>query len=248
MSRLAQTFAGVPVGGYGFQAPYMPLPDGEGEVIRHIEISGTGATVSADFNMDIDVTHDHVGDLVMWLVSPSGTRCYLHLLQGGAADDIQGNYPNTIEPAQSFDLFLGEPLDGTWELMVRDQGAGGTGMLNSWALYDISDFMCDIDVTAAPGAEVPIAFSLAQNVPNPFNPATEIRFAVPPQAGHVRLEIFDVRGQKVRTLVEGALPAGDHARVWQGRTDTGRPAPSGVYFYRLSGDGFSETRKMVVVQ
>ncbi len=249
VTRAVQAFAGVPVGGYGFQAPYQPLPDNDGtEILSEIVVAGTGATVSADINLDLDITHDHVGDLVIWLTSPAGTRAYLHLLQGGAGDDIQGNYPGTLEPAQSFDRFLGEPLDGVWELMVRDQGTGGTGQLNSWAFYDISGVDCEQDVTAAPGEAPPATFALAQNTPNPFNPATEIAFSVPAAAGPVRLEIFDVRGQKIRTLVDGTLPAGQHTRTWHGRTDRGGRVASGLYFYRLQGDGFQQTRKMVVVQ
>jgi flagellar hook assembly protein FlgD len=77
---------------------------------------------------------------------------------------------------------------------------------------------------------------------------TTINFAVPLHAGLVRLEIFDVRGQKVRTLAEESLPAGQHSRVWNGRTDDGRQVASGVYFYRLSGRDFTQTRKMVAVQ
>jgi len=243
----AQTYAGVPEGGYGYAAVYQNLPDNDGgQVLSHITISGTGAVVSENFNMDIDLTHTHIGELVIWLVSPSGTRCYLSLLQGGSADDIVGNYPNTLTPAQSFDRFWGEPLDGEWELMARDQGPNGTGSLNSWALYDISGFDCDTDITATPG--LPTAFTLAQNSPNPFNPMTEISFAVPQNGGQVSLEIFDVRGQKVRTLVQSHLEAGNHTRTWNGRDDRGGQVASGVYFYRLAGDGFVQTRKMTVVQ
>jgi hypothetical protein len=133
---------------------------------------------------------------------------------------------------------VGEPLDGTWELMTRDQGSNGTGMLNSWGVHDITGFECDIAVVSAPDAAVPLAFALGRNTPNPFNPATEISFAVPTDAGTVRLEVFD----------DQALPSGRHTSVWNGRTDKGRQVASGVYFYRLTGRGFSETRKMVAVQ
>lgn len=244
-----QTFAGVPVGGYGHLAPYAAIPDNDGTaVFSRITISGTGALVSEDINMDIDLRHTAIGDLVLWLTSPSGTRAFLHVLEGGSADDIVGNYPNTLTPAQSFSRFLGEPLDGVWELMVRDQGSGGTGTLNSWALYDITDFICDEGATGAPQHGLPPAFALAQNAPNPFNPATEISFAVPADAGLVRLEIFDLRGQKVRTLLDEILPAGQHTQTWNGRDDAGLPVPSGVYAYRLTGRGFTQTRKMAIVQ
>lgn len=245
----AQTFTGVPEGGFGFLAPYTAIPDNTGTpLLTYITIAGTGATVTSGFNVDMNISHTHIGELVVWLTSPSGTRVFLHMLDGGSADNIVGNYPNTLTPAQSLSAFVGQPLDGTWELMTRDQGSNGTGMLNSWGIYDITGFECDIDVTSAPDATVPAAFALGRNTPNPFNPATEINFAVPNDAGTVRLEVFDVRGTKVRTLVDQALPAGRHTSVWNGRTDEGRQVASGVYFYRLTGRGFAETRKMVAVQ
>ena len=248
VDRLGQLFVGVPVGGYGIQSPYVPLPDNDGNsILSYITISGTGATVSADFNMDISVSHTYIGDIIMWLISPTGTRAYLHLLGGGSADDIIGNYPNTLTPGQSFDRFIGEPLDGEWELMVRDGGGGGTGMLNFWALYDITDVDCEFDPLSTPDL-LPTTFALGQNAPNPFNPATTIAFEVPADAGLVTLSIFDVSGRKVRTLEQGNLAPGRYSRTWQGRDDSGRHISSGVYFYKLTGNGFTETRKMVVVQ
>ncbi len=248
VDRHGQLFAGVPVGGYGIQTPYQPMPDNTGDqIFSTITVSGTGAVVSEGINMDINITHSHIGDIVMWLTSPSGTRAYLHLLGGGSADDIIGNYPGTLTPGQSFDRFYGEPLDGDWELMVRDGGDGGTGTLNYWAFYDISDFECDIDILATPDL-VPTTFALAQNAPNPFNPATTIAFEVPANAGLVTLAIYDVSGRQVRTLAQESLAPGQHTRTWQGRDDGGRAVASGVYFYKLTGDGFTQTRKMVVVQ
>jgi len=90
-------------------------------------------------------------------------------------------------------------------------------------------------VRLAPGAAVPQATRLLGNAPNPFNPQTEIRFALAPaDAGQkVRLRVYDVRGKLVRTLVDGALAAGEHAVVWDGRDAGGRAAASGVYLYRL---------------
>jgi len=249
VDRHLQLFVGVPVGGYGIETPYVPLPDNDGNLVTtEITISGTGATVSAGFNMDINITHTYIGDLVLILRSPAGTLCYLSLFQGGSADNIIGNYPGTLTPAQAFDRFLGQPLDGTWTLTVRDGGAGGTGQFNWWALYDITDCECDVDVTGAPDALVPTRFALAQNSPNPFNPATTIAFDVPVDAGTVTLAIFDVSGRRVRTLEQGSLAAGRYTRTWEGRDDSGRRVSSGLYFYKLTGNGFTETKKMVIVQ
>ncbi|HET9012530.1 MAG TPA: T9SS type A sorting domain-containing protein, partial [Gemmatimonadaceae bacterium] len=101
-----------------------------------------------------------------------------------------------------------------------------------------------------PGDEldVPRTTSLHQNVPNPFNPTTQIRFDLA-QSGKVSLRIYDVAGHLVRTLVDRELAAGrDHRVAWNGLDIHDRPVASGVYFYRLEAPGASETRKLVVMR
>jgi subtilisin family serine protease len=100
------------------------------------------------------------------------------------------------------------------------------------------------DTARTPG---PARLSLAQNVPNPFNPQTTIRYDLPHPAV-VRLEIFDVRGRRIRTLQNGPLPAGRQSVIWNGRHDDGHPAASGTYFMRLRVDGRSLTRKMQLLK
>jgi hypothetical protein len=97
-------------------------------------------------------------------------------------------------------------------------------------------------------APLPEVYALYQNVPNPFNPTTQIRYDVPPSRGAVQLRIYDVSGRLVRTLVDGIEPAGRQSTTWDGRDDRGRRVATGVYFYRFDAAGFSETRKMVVVK
>lgn len=88
---------------------------------------------------------------------------------------------------------------------------------------------------------------LHQNAPNPFNPATEIRFALP-VAGTVELRIYDAAGRLARVLSEGRLEAGDHAVRWDGRGDAGQALASGVYYYELVTPGGNETRKAVLLK
>jgi hypothetical protein len=83
--------------------------------------------------------------------------------------------------------------------------------------------------------------------PNPFNPATELRFTLP-RAGHVRLDIFDSRGRHVRRLVDGHLGAGEHRPRWQGRDETGRNLASGVYHARLIADRVVHTRALTLLK
>lgn len=97
------------------------------------------------------------------------------------------------------------------------------------------------------GGEVPFAYELAQNFPNPFNPSTEIRFAIPTSA-HVRLEIFDVLGRVVATLVDNDLSPGSHRVVWNGHSSTGETVSSGMYIYRISAGDFIATKKMVMLK
>jgi hypothetical protein len=88
---------------------------------------------------------------------------------------------------------------------------------------------------------------LAQNVPNPFNPDTEIRFSVPTR-GPVRLSIYNVKGQRVRTLEDGIREPGEYAVHWDGMDHTGHSVASGVYFYALEAGNFVETRKMTLLR
>ncbi len=89
--------------------------------------------------------------------------------------------------------------------------------------------------------------SLSQNYPNPFNPQTTINFSLKSR-GAVRLAIYNVAGERVRTLANEEFAAGGHTRVWDGRNDSGALVSSGIYFYRLTAPGFSQTRKMVLLK
>jgi 5'-nucleotidase / UDP-sugar diphosphatase len=89
------------------------------------------------------------------------------------------------------------------------------------------------DEDATPDSDVtPAALRLAQNSPNPFNPSTTIAFSLD-RTGPVRLDIFDLQGRLVRSLVDGAREAGEHRVTWDGRDGAGSPAASGTYVYRL---------------
>ncbi|MDD3642485.1 MAG: FlgD immunoglobulin-like domain containing protein, partial [Candidatus Krumholzibacteria bacterium] len=88
---------------------------------------------------------------------------------------------------------------------------------------------------------------LGGNYPNPFNPATEIRFGLA-APGRAVIRIYDASGRLVRTLFDGEMPAGDHTAIWNGIDERGRAAASGVYFCRLEAGGFSKTLKMILLR
>ncbi len=240
---------GVPVGADESVSPGGAIPDNNATgYTSQIEISGTGAMVTSALNIDMDITHTWIGDLRLKLVSPAGTSIFLHDRSGSSNDDIVGNYPNTLTPAASLSAFIGEPLDGTWTMVVSDHAGADTGTLNSWGINDVSGYNCDDSVSPVPDALVPSSFAVKQNHPNPFNPSTTISFDVPEDAGVVTLAIYDISGRLVKTLESSSLAASSYQRVWNGRDAAGRNVSSGIYFYRLDGKGFSEAKKMIMMK
>ncbi|MCP4583340.1 MAG: T9SS type A sorting domain-containing protein [candidate division Zixibacteria bacterium] len=94
---------------------------------------------------------------------------------------------------------------------------------------------------------LPLRTTLASNYPNPFNANTEISFALPNES-RVELEIFDIAGRKVKTLVDDYKSAGTHIVTWNGFNDQGKVVSSGTYFYRLRTDGDNLVKKMALLK
>ena len=96
------------------------------------------------------------------------------------------------------------------------------------------------------GSARPQGFALGHNYPNPFNPSTIIPYQIP-TAAHVRLEVFNILGQRVATLVDADRPAGFHAAQWDATDAAGRAVGAGVYIYRLVSGGATLSRRMVLI-
>lgn len=96
-------------------------------------------------------------------------------------------------------------------------------------------------------AVLPDDFLLEQNFPNPFNPSTTIRFALP-RAAEVTLTIYNLRGQLLRTLLAGPLAAGRYTVTWDGTSESGAAVPSGLYIYRLNAGDYVATKKMTLLK
>jgi len=88
---------------------------------------------------------------------------------------------------------------------------------------------------------------LAKNYPNPFNPETDISFSLPERT-QVSLIVYNILGEKVKTLVSGDMDAGTHTIHRNGRDEAGNSVASGIYFYRLKTESFDQTRKMVLMK
>lgn len=103
------------------------------------------------------------------------------------------------------------------------------------------------DIKTVEQGILPQDFALRQNAPNPFNPATTIKFELP-KASDVRLDVYNILGQKIRTLVDRFLPAGIYRVTFDGRGDDDQPLASGVYLYRLKAGDYADSKVMVMVK
>ena len=105
-----------------------------------------------------------------------------------------------------------------------------------------------LDIYGTPEDEpLPYVYSLEQNFPNPFNPSTTIEYNIKSRT-NVQLAIFNLLGQKIRTLIDDNQQTGKYAIEWDGADDTGQPVASGIYFYQLKTVNLFESRKMILLK
>ncbi|MBD3257524.1 T9SS type A sorting domain-containing protein [candidate division GN15 bacterium] len=109
----------------------------------------------------------------------------------------------------------------------------------------IADVATDADDEQ--GSTLPEGFELGQNYPNPFNPTTTIDYSLP-QRSEVRIEIINILGRRVKTLVNEEQAAGEYTVTWDGRDESGGAVATGVYFYRLVADDHVATKKMLLLK
>ena len=109
-----------------------------------------------------------------------------------------------------------------------------------------TDFSTTV-ITDSPELPAINRFALAQNIPNPFNPCTTIKFDIPFKS-RVRIVIYNASGQFVSTLADRIFEKGRQALTWQGKDNSGHAVSSGVYFCRMEADQFVQTRKMILLR
>ena len=166
-----------------------------------------------------------------WLQPGSGLFATLHFTAGPS-----WNPPADVE----IDSTFFPPSNNL--LYVTDAAVTFTPAFQSGCLGRPSDVKDYEENSTSPNQ-----FALFQNYPNPFNPTTNIEFLLP-RSGQVEIEIFNILGQKVRTLVDQRLKAGHKVVDWDGKDDSGEEVSSGIYFYRMNTPEFSQTKKMVLLR
>ena len=163
----------------------------------------------------------------------------VNLLDEGGVDLTRAEWQEVSLPLDS----LG--LNGPIERILLQGSLEGRFYIDELRLTTATPLPIDTAVRAEEGR--PAGFALEQNVPNPFNSATVIRFSTA-QAGPVELSLYDVLGQRVIQLQSGWLQAGSYALSWDGRSAAGYPLASGVYFYRLRASEGVATRKLLMLR
>lgn len=228
------------------------------------------ATNTVTMAQGVDLTGAMSGELsfrAKWNIENTWDACFLEVsTSGGASWTPVATQFTQAASGQGGQVPAGAPCfdnsQASWVLNTVDLAPylGQTDLLFRFRLssdssihyagFYVDDFQILVikeqsGETPVPGAEVLAAAVRAW--PNPFNPQTTVKFTNP-RSGLVGVAIYDVQGRLVRSLVSESLTAGEHTRVWDGRSDTGNPAASGVYFARLTAPGVAATAKLMLVK
>jgi len=144
-------------------------------------------------------------------------------------DDTHGSIPI---------IFFDDNSYGSW---IQNEGQNNGGNL----MY--AELLVEFPPVGTNNNEITPILTLNQNYPNPFNPTTTIEFATK-ESGNVTIDIFNVKGQKVKTLVNEFKAAGNYYVTWNGTDQNSKPVDSGIYFYKMSAKDQSTTKKMVLLK
>jgi len=208
-----------------------------------------------------DIDGDYQSDVTVGIENEDGTVGLQYaynnaLIVPGLA--IKYSYPafwltvsplsGTVAPGQSTDL------DVTFDAAEVSEEGTYTGQI-VLSTNDPDNSSISVPCTLVVGyvdigedvTTLPVAFSLSQNYPNPFNPTTDIAFGLPSD-GHTTLDVYDIMGRKVKTLLNENLSAGVHQITWNSTDENGNHVSSGVYFYKLVQGDKVTTKKMMMVK
>nr|MEE4267027.1 C25 family cysteine peptidase [Candidatus Krumholzibacteria bacterium] len=223
--------------------PAMAIPDNDptGGAYCSVNLPMHGPVSAVE--VFVDITHTYQSDLVLELISPLGTVVRLHNNSGGSTDDIYTWYPAETTPFESLTAFIGEEMFGEWTLRVMDFGPQDYGTVNNWCLR----LTYEAVATAAGDEDLPRTLVAEGNHPNPFNPMTTIKFAVP-RDGKVDVSVYDVAGRRVAQVLSEVMTAGRQSVTWTGRDDQGQAVASGTYFYRVNAGGETVVGKMLLMK
>jgi hypothetical protein len=213
----------------------------------HLDMrSATGQAVVASINGDAPVALEFPTPLAQ----AAGRQ--LELSWAAYGGDLEGYHVYGRAPGQSAERLTDSPLAAVGgEVRFSDDLGRWEG--GATVFYSYAGVKAGVEMGRSPEVEVLVpslpllSTQLLPNVPNPFNPRTEIRFEMP-RAGRADVRIYDLTGRLVRTLVAGDRPAGLNAEMWEGHDDAGRPVSSGAYYVQLVTDDGADNRKIMLLK
>ncbi|MEO8512689.1 MAG: T9SS type A sorting domain-containing protein [Ignavibacteria bacterium] len=214
---------------------------------------GLGCIVTDVNFIIVNLTHTWDSDMIMYLQKGSAGSRIINMV-GGSGDNFintilndsaaipiaSGTAPFTgsYRPSSPLTPFVGIPTDGYWRFLINDTAGGDTGNLHAWCIQ--LTFTCPTGGIQT--VEIPNIYMLYQNYPNPFNPVTKIKYGVP-QNGYVKITVYNELGELVKIVDEGYKTANTYAAVFDATN-----LPSGVYYYKMQAEGFTDTKKMVIIK
>lgn len=147
----------------------------------------------------------------------------------------------------------GTYIGNTSALTYTDENvANGEYLYSVTAVYDEGesdpvDVLVTVDFSNAPSTDITLVTALESVYPNPFNPSTTIKFATS-ESGHVTIDVYNVKGQRVTTLVDERMDQGNHSIIWNGQDASGKDVTSGIYFSKMRSGKYTATKKMILMK
>lgn len=202
--------------------------------------------------INLSLNHQNDGDLIIQLLKPGTLNITLSSRNGPGGQNYtnttfddsatvsitQGTPPfsGSFKPQSPLGVYNNKPIAGNWILKVTDVAQGNQGTMISWCI------LAQTKTVSIHEEYIPAYYDLSQNYPNPFNSSTRISYSIPNNSD-VSLTVYDLLGREVRTLVNEHQNAGNYVVMF----NSGNMA-SGVYFYRLSTENYTEIRRMVIIK
>ncbi|MDZ7722520.1 MAG: FlgD immunoglobulin-like domain containing protein [candidate division KSB1 bacterium] len=169
-----------------------------------------------------------------WFDPPSHVIDDLWLPSG--TEKLSFDLPDDTEPGDSYLRLRFSTLPGLWFCGFAPDG-------------ETQDYW--VDIKSFSGVDdskgMPSEYKLHPNIPNPFNPSTRLSYDIP-AASNVRLTIYNLRGQEIRTLASGQQPAGRHTVIWDGCDNSGRLLPGGIYFAIFKAGDYKTSQKLLLLK
>jgi len=179
----------------------------------------------------------------------------LTYISDGAVNE-EGIYFDDVYPLDSFEneiVLASDITENSYLIENREDGAyyyivRAIDAQDQWSGFsNREEAVVDAEVAITDEVSIPTEFNLSQNYPNPFNAQTEIAFSLA-TSGEVMLEIYDIAGRLVKTLINDKLAKGRHVAIWDGSSNRNNAVSTGIYFYKLSTGEKSTTRQMTLLK